>query len=51
MVPNDGRWFIVINLGGYSGQVRSSVRVLPGAMPPAKNIMFLNYLHYFWEIN
>ena len=36
MVPNDGRWFIVINLGGYSGQVRSSVRVLPGAMPPAK---------------
>ena len=36
VVPNDGRWFIVINLGGYSGQVRSSVRVLPGAMPPAK---------------
>ena len=36
IVPNDGRWFVVINLGGYSGQVRSSVRVLPGAMPPAK---------------
>lgn len=36
VVQNDGRWFIVINLGGYSGQVRSSVRVLPGAMPPAK---------------
>lgn len=36
VVPNTGRWFVVINLGGYSGQVRSSVRVLPGAMPPAK---------------
>lgn len=36
VVPNTGLWFVVINLGGYSGQVRSSVRVLPGAMPPAK---------------
>ncbi len=36
VVPNDGRWFVVINLGGYSGQVRSSVRVLPGVMPLAK---------------
>lgn len=36
VVPNNGRWFVVINLGGYSGQVRSAVRVLPGAMPPAK---------------
>lgn len=36
VVPNDRRWFIVINLGGYRGQVRSSVKVLPGAMPIAK---------------
>ena len=36
VVPSNGRWFVVINLGGYGGQVRSAVRVLPGAMPPAK---------------
>ena len=36
VVPSNGRWFAVINLGGYGGQVRSAVRVLPGAMPPAK---------------
>ena len=36
VVPSNGRWFVVINLGGYNGQVRSAVRVLPGAMPPAK---------------
>ena len=36
VVPSNGRWFVVINLGGYGGQVRSAVRVLPGTMPPAK---------------
>ncbi len=36
VVPSNGIWFVVINLGGYGGQVRSAVRVLPGAMPPAK---------------
>jgi hypothetical protein len=30
-VPHAGQWHIVIDLGGYAGQVRSSVRVLPGS--------------------
>lgn len=36
IVPYSGRWYVVINLGGYKGQVHSSVRVLSGIMPPAK---------------
>lgn len=35
-VPHSGKWFVVVNLGGLSGQVRSSVRILPGMMPLAK---------------
>jgi hypothetical protein len=29
-VPLDGHWHLAIDLGGYPGQVRSSVRVFPG---------------------
>jgi hypothetical protein len=29
-VPHHGHWHLVVDLGGYSGQVRSSVRVLRG---------------------
>lgn len=29
-VPHDGHWHVVIDLGGYGGSVRSSVRVLSG---------------------
>ncbi len=32
-VPNSGHWHIAIDLGGYSGNIRSSIRVLPGALP------------------
>lgn len=32
-VPRSGHWYIVIDLGGYTGTVRSSVNVLPGALP------------------
>ena len=32
-VPHSGHWFVTIDLGGYSGTVRSSVRVLPGKLP------------------
>jgi hypothetical protein len=35
-VPQSGRWFVAIDLGGYSGSVSSSVRVLPGRLPQAK---------------
>lgn len=32
-VPHSGHWHLVIDLGGYSGSVRSSVNVLPGPLP------------------
>ena len=32
-VPHSGHWYIAIDLGGYSGTIRSSVNVLPGALP------------------
>jgi Domain of unknown function (DUF1883) len=30
-VPSNGRWNLVIDLGGYPGQIRSSVRLQRGA--------------------
>jgi len=35
-VPSSGRWYVTIDLGGYSGKVSSSVRVLPGRLPSAR---------------
>lgn len=35
-VPNSGRWYVTVDLGGYSGSVSSSVRVLPGRLPLAR---------------
>lgn len=35
-VPSSGHWFVAIDLGGYAGQIRSSVDVVPpprGALP------------------
>jgi len=32
-VPSSGNWHVTIDLGGYKGSVKSSVRVLPGALP------------------
>lgn len=32
-VPRSGHWYVAIDLGGYRGSVRSSVNVLPGALP------------------
>lgn len=33
-VPSAGHWYLVINLGGYGGSVRHSMRILPGLMKP-----------------
>jgi hypothetical protein len=33
-VPRSGHWYVAIDLGGYSGTIRSSVEVLPGALEP-----------------
>ena len=32
-VPNSGHWYVTIDLGGCSGNVKSSVNILPGATP------------------
>lgn len=36
IVPNSTHWYVTIDLGGYVGKVRHSVRVLPGALPTAR---------------
>lgn len=35
-IPSSGSWHVVIDFGGYAGKVQSSVRKLPGILPPAK---------------
>jgi hypothetical protein len=32
-IPRTGRWHVTVDLGGYRGNVRSSIRVLPGPLP------------------
>lgn len=36
VVPNSTHWYVTIDLGGYAGSVKHSVRVLPGALPIAR---------------
>lgn len=36
-IPRSGRWYVVIDLGGYKGTVKSSVQVLPGALRPIQS--------------
>ncbi|MDP8904447.1 MAG: DUF1883 domain-containing protein [Chloroflexota bacterium] len=35
-VPRAGHWYVVVHLGGYPGRLNAGVRVLPGALPPAR---------------
>ena len=35
-VPHSGHWYVTIDLGGYGGKIKSSVRVLPGLLSPIK---------------
>ena len=35
-VPSSGHWYLTIDLGGYSGTVRHSARVLSGMLPTAR---------------
>lgn len=37
-VPRPGQWYVVIDLGGYDGTVRSSVKVLPGILPELQQV-------------
>lgn len=36
-VPHSGHWYVVIDLGGYSGNIRAAVNVLPGALRPIQD--------------
>ncbi len=36
-VPSSGTWYVTVDMEGLRGTVRSGVRVLPGALPPAQN--------------
>jgi len=35
-VPRGGHWYVVLDLGGYRGTIRSSVQVLPGRLQPIR---------------
>jgi hypothetical protein len=37
-IPRSGHWYLVIDLGGYGGSVRHSMRILPGALQPLRDI-------------
>jgi len=37
-IPNNGHWYVVVDLGGYAGKVSSAVRLLPGILPQARQI-------------
>jgi hypothetical protein len=36
-VPSSGHWHVAVDLGGYAGRVRSSVRAVPGPLPAARS--------------
>lgn len=38
-VPHSGHWHVTIDLGGYAGSLRHGVRVLPGMLPAAKELL------------
>jgi hypothetical protein len=38
VIPRDGHWHVVVDLGGASGSVRSSIELLPGALPPGRRM-------------
>ena len=35
-VPSSGRWYVTVDMQGLRGSTRSSVRVLPSPLPPAR---------------
>jgi hypothetical protein len=37
-IPSAGTWYLVIDLGGYGGSVRHSMRILPGRLAPLREM-------------
>ena len=38
-IPRDDHWYVVVDLGGLPGSVRSSVRMLPGRLAPSPSVL------------
>lgn len=36
VIPHSGHWHVTVDLAGVRGSVRSSARILPGALPPLR---------------
>ncbi len=57
-IPCSSHWHVAVDLGGYAGSVRSSIRILPGALPtfqeaPLSSVSSLVQglvLHYLLEL-
>lgn len=41
-IPRAGRWYVTVDMNGLRGNVRSAVRMLPGALPTARSIPLAN---------
>lgn len=41
-VPRAGHWHVTVDMNGLRGSVRSSIRVLPGALPELREIPLSN---------
>jgi hypothetical protein len=37
-IPHSGHWYLVLDYGGLGGRGRASVQVLPGALPPLREV-------------
>jgi hypothetical protein len=37
-IPHSGHWFVTVDMQGLGGSVRSSARVLPGPLPPFREV-------------
>ena len=41
-IPHSGHWHVAVDMQGLRGNVQSSVRVLPSALPPLQNVPLSN---------
>ena len=35
VIPENAHWYVIVDLGGYTGKIKSYVKVLSGKLPPA----------------
>ncbi len=41
-IPRSGHWYVTLDFGGYKGSTRWGVNVLPGLLPPAREVVPLS---------